>query len=372
MKSDVALVKCDSYDSALVEKKVREAVLLLGGIEKFIKPGSRVLVNPNLLTPNTPDTAVDTHPEVVRAVIRILKDINAKIYLGDSPSAFYGDRVQIEEIWNNSGMKKVAEEEGVELVEFSGSYWDKKFPLTTWLKEVDYLISVPKFKTHNLMILTGAIKNLYGLIPGVHKIELHKQHHRPKCFARTLVDLFEIVAPQLTIVDGITAIEGEGPGSRGNIRNPGLVIAGHDCVSIDSILAMIMGLGPEDILTTQQAAARNLGNSKLENIQILGEQLDVFKSKPFELPQTYLTTKFPYLIVKLFATLVRFYPEIDPKICDDCGACVKVCPQKIMISKKGRVYIKYSKCISCFCCQEVCPHAAIGTKKSLLAKLLKL
>ena len=373
MSSEIALVKCEDYSSHLVQAKTRQALDLLGGIEKFIKPGSKVLINPNLLTTKEPETAIDTHPEVVRAVIRILKEINCCVYVGDSPSAFHAESTEVEEVWEKSGIKKIAEEEDVQLVKFTNSRWQKIFPLTTWLDEVDYFISVPKFKTHNLTVLTGAIKNIYGLIPGVYKLELHRRYYKPEDFASMLIDLYQITPPTLTIVDGIFALEGEGPASKGKIRKLGMLCAGTDCVAIDSILAEIMGIKPQDILTTKEAARRNLGKTRVEDMRILGEKLDTFKAKPFEVPATFFrNTHFQVLLTKLFVTLVRFLPQIDAKICNRCGACIKVCPQNVMSERGQKVVINYFGCIACFCCQEICPNAAIGIKKSLVARILKL
>ena len=373
MTSTVALVKCNDYSSSFVEQSVREAVNLLGGIDKFIKPNSRVLIKPNLLTAKGPESGIVTHPEVVRAAIHLLKGVNAKIYVGDSPSPWYGDTRQIEKIWEISGIKKVAEQEKVELVRFNQSRWHGKFPLTTWLSRVDYLVSLPKFKTHNITILTGAIKNLFGLIPGLYKIELHKRFFSSKIFARMLVDLYEIVCPTLTIIDGVFALEGDGPGSKGEVRELGLIAAGNDCVSIDSILALIMGLKPEEILTTREAAKRNLGNARIEDIQLLGKQLSSFQGECFKLPATALQYRVSKPIAELVSRFIYFYPHIDSRLCSRCSACIKVCPQGVIKQRNdGEITIDYPGCISCFCCQEICPNAAISIKGSLIAKLLRL
>ena len=373
MTSTVALVKCNDYSPSFVEQAVRQAVSLLGGVDRFIKPNSRVLIKPNLLSAKGPESGIVTHPEVVRATIHLLKEINAKIYVGDSPSPWYGDARQVEKVWGASGIKEVAEQEKVELVRFDQSRWHKEFPLTTWLSRVDYLVSLPKFKTHNITILTGAIKNLYGLIPGLYKIELHRRYFSANVFARMLVDLYEIVSPALTIVDGVFALEGEGPGSKGEVRKLGLIAAGNDCVSIDSILSLIMGLKPEEILTTQEAAKRNLGNARIEDIQVLGKQLSSFQGERFKLPVTALQFRIVKPIAELVSRLICFYPRIDSRLCSRCSACIKVCPQGVI--KQGNeaaITIDYSGCISCFCCQEICPNAAINIRRSLIAKLLRL
>lgn len=372
MGSVVTLVKCADYSTDDVERAIRQVVGLLGGVEKFIKPNSRVLVKPNLLTAKAPESGITTHPQIVRAVIHLLKDINVHIYLGDSPSAWIDESKEIEFIWEKTGMKRVAEEEGVELVKFTQGRWRGKFSLTTYLDEVDYFISLPKFKTHDLTILTGAIKNLFGLISGRYKIELHKRYFAPRLFAQMLVDLYEVAPPTLTIVDGIVALEGEGPASRGKRRSVGLIAAGDDCVSIDSILASIMGLKPEDILTTQEAARRRLGVARIQDIQVLGEQLSAFVGQPFKLPVTTFKYKIPRPIIELIKKLVRFYPGVNARLCSGCGACLKACPVNVIKQKEGAITIDYSGCIACFCCQEACPEGAISIKRNLIARLIKL
>ena len=372
MDSQIALSSCKDYSAVNVQQAVRQAVELLGGIQRFIKPGSRVLLKPNLLTAREPETGIVTHPEIVRAVIRLLKQINAKIYLGDSPSSWTVKEKNTELLWEKTGVKQVAEQEQVELVRFRQSRWQDKFPLTTWLDEVDSVVSLPKFKTHDLTILTGAVKNLFGLIPGRYKIELHKKYFSPKAFAGMLVDLYEAVKPSLTIVDGVLALEGEGPSSRGIKRNVGVIVAGRDCVSIDSVLAFIMGLNPEDILTTKEASRRQLGISALRDIQILGQQPGLFTGGPFKLPLTNFKYHAPKFFVEFFKKVIRFYPFIDPQICTKCGVCINACPVKVIKEQNGILSIDYSGCISCFCCQEVCPSAAIGIKRSLVANLLRL
>ncbi|MFH1678626.1 MAG: DUF362 domain-containing protein [Candidatus Omnitrophota bacterium] len=372
MSSEVSIVKCADYSSPCAEQAIRRAIDLLGGIDKFVKPRSRVLVKPNLLAAREPESGIVTHPEIVRAIIHLLKEIEVQVYLGDSPNASIDDAQEIDSVWEKSGIKQVAREEGVELVRFNQSRWHKRFPLTTWLNELDYFISLPKFKTHDLTILTGAIKNLFGLIPGKYKIELHKNFSTPLNFSRMLVDLYEIAKPTLTIVDGVLALEGEGPGSKAEKRNLGLIVAGVDCVSVDSILALIMGLNPEDILTTKEAAARNLGNARVKDIRILGGELSSFISRPFKLPKTSFKYSIPAFIVKSVGKLIRFYPVIDLNLCLRCNACVRICPEKVIKEKDGDMIIDYPGCIACFCCQEVCLCAAISISKSILAKLLRL
>jgi uncharacterized protein (DUF362 family)/Pyruvate/2-oxoacid:ferredoxin oxidoreductase delta subunit len=371
VKSKISIVKCGSYDYSAVEKAVREAVDLLGGISNFVKPGSKVLVKPNLLMAKGPEYAIDTNPEVVRAVIRLLKEVNAKIYVGDGASVWPGQSKEMNVVYERSGIKKVTEEEGVNLVKFDNRRWYGTVLLTTWLSECDYVISVPKFKTHNYTVLTGAIKNLFGLVPDSYKLELHKRHPSPYKFARMLVDIYETVRPSLSIIDGIVAMEGDGPGTSGTLRKLGLVLAGSDAVALDSVMARIMGIKPLDVPMIKEAHSRKLGNADREDIDIAGEALKDIAGPPFKSPNTF-NMGVPEVLQKvLFHSVVRFYPEFDREKCVLCKTCIKTCPNSAIKVYNDRLLIDYSKCLSCFCCQESCPHGAIKVKRGLLAKLMR-
>jgi uncharacterized protein (DUF362 family)/Pyruvate/2-oxoacid:ferredoxin oxidoreductase delta subunit len=372
MNSKVSILKCRDYNPFLVCKETKKAIDLLGGISSFIRPKSKVLIKPNLLMAKQPELGITTHPEVVRAVVKILKEIDCQIYLGDGPSVWGKEIERVDEVYEETEMKKISKEEGIELVKFDKRRWRGKFPLTEWLDTCDYLVSIPKFKTHNLTLLTGAIKNLFGLVTGTYKTELHKNYFAQDDFARILVDIYEEAKPVLTVIDGIVAMEGDGPSSNGELRNTGLVLAGSDCVALDTILALIMGVKPFDILTTQEAAARGLGVADIDSISVLGEKLEDVIGEPFKLPRTSLNKKIPRPIVELAKRLIRFSPKVDYNNCNLCSVCVEICPNKVISIRTNRIFIDYSGCISCFCCQESCPNAAIKVKKSILTRMIGL
>jgi uncharacterized protein (DUF362 family)/ferredoxin len=373
MDSRVSIVKCAGYEPSLVQGAVRKAVDSLGGISIFIKPESRVLVKPNLLMAKEPEFGIDTHPEVVRALIKILKGIKCEIFVGDGPSVWGNQIENVDEVYERSGVKRVCEEEGVSLVKFDKRRWHGKFPLTTWLDNCDYLVNMPKFKTHDLTILTGAIKNLFGLVSGTYKTELHKDYFDKESFARILVDIYQEAKPALTVVDGIIAMEGDGPATSGKLRELNLLLAGADCVSLDSVMALIMGLEPFDILSTREAANRGLGTAEINSIQILGEKLEEVIAEPFLLPTTSPFKKnIPRPVINLAKKLIKYYPCVERDNCIGCAACIQACPNQAITMKNKRIVFDYSKCIACFCCQEACPASAIKVKKSVFAKIIGL
>jgi uncharacterized protein (DUF362 family)/ferredoxin len=368
-KTPLSIVKCSSYEPTLVRGAVKKAIDLIGGISKFIKPESKVLIKPNLLMAKEPEFGIDTHPEVVRAVIQLLKEIKCSIFLGDGQGALGNEVSDSDEVYKRSGIKRICDEEGITLIKFEKRRWRKHLPLTTWLDNCDYLINVPKFKTHDLTILTGAIKNLFGLIPGMYKAELHKNYYDEASFSKILVDIYQEARPALTIIDGIVAMEGEGPATTGSLRNLNLLFAGTDCVALDAVLALVMGIKPLDILSTKEASSRGLGTADINSIAIFGEKLEEVIGKEFLLPSTSIAKKIPIPIINLAKKLIKFYPHVEQKKCIGCAACVNACPVKAVSIKNNLTLIDYPKCISCFCCQEFCPESAIKIKKNLFAKL---
>jgi len=373
MSAQVAITRCAGYDPELVFKKLNVTLDLLGGITKFIKPGSRVLVKPNLLMAIEPESGIDTHPEVVRAMIKVLKGISCRIIVGDGPSVWGSYIENVGEVYRRSGMKKICEEEGVELVQFDKKRFRGEFPMTTWLDQVDYLINLPKFKTHELTLITGAIKNLFGLVWGTFKTELHKNYFKPDKFSKILVDIYKETSPALTVVDGIVAMEGDGPASGGKLRELNLILAGSDCVAVDSVMAIIMGVQPQDVLSTKEAAERKLGEADINKIEVLGESLKTAAGRPFILPQASMVKNLPQPVVNIAKKLIRYYPYVRHENCIKCAACVDACPKKVIeFNKNKRIVFDYSGCIACFCCSEACPSSAVKIKKSLLAKLIGL
>lgn len=372
MQGRVALVKCKDYTPSLVEEAVRKSIGLLGKFQDFIRPQSKVLVKPNLLIACEPESGITTHPEVVRAVVRILKENGCRIFVGDGPSVWGNQIERIAELHEQTGMKKVCQEEGVELVNFQRFRWRGKFPLSSWLDECDYLVSLPKLKTHDLTIMTGAIKNLFGLVSGPYKTALHKKYWERQAFSAALVDIYEEAKPTLTVVDAITAMEGDGPATAGKLREVGTIVSGWDAVAVDSILAVIMGLRPQDIPSTKEAGLRNLGVADLDSISVLGDKLEELADRPFLLPTTSIYKKIPLPIIKLARKFIRFYPQILHENCTKCGACITSCPENIISLRRERIEIDYRRCIACFCCQEACAFSAIRVRKSLGAKALGL
>lgn len=364
--SKVAISKCEYYDKGRVHDAVKRSVDLIGGIESFVKPGMKVLLKPNLLSARLPEDAVDTHPEVVRAVVRLVKSAGAHPCIGDSPGG-YGKN--IDEIFDKSGIKKIADDEGVELTKFSASRFVSGMPVARQIFDSDRIISIPKFKTHSITILTAAIKNMFGSVVGLYKAECHSRAPREEDFSKVIAKVYSAARPHLNIVDGIVAMEGDGPSS-GITRKTNLIMAGEDAVAIDSCLAKIMGLAPLDILVTKEAYGAGLGEADLSKIEVLGGDIKNFIVKDFKLPQTTPLKFMPRGIMNIMASLIRFKPYIDIKICRRCNLCKITCPVNCIEIEKDYCRIDYKKCVRCLCCHEVCPYKAISIKRNILTKMM--
>ena len=362
----VAITRCDSYDAGKVFDAVKRSIDLLGGIDAFVKPGMKVLLKPNLLSARAPEDAVDTHPEVVRAVVRLVKGARAVPFIGDSPGG-YGKN--IDEIFEKSGIKRISEEEGVELQRFTVSRFVNGIPIARQVFDSDRVISIPKFKTHSITVLTAAIKNMFGAVVGLYKAECHSRAPKEEDFSRIIAKVHSIARPHLTIVDGITSMEGDGPSS-GIIRKMSLIMAGEDAVAIDSCLAKIIGVEPLDILVTKEAYEAKLGEADLSNIEVLGDDLNTFIAKDFKLPQTTPLKYLPKSVINRVASLIKFKPHIDIEACKRCNLCKIVCPVNCIEIEKDYCRIDYRKCVRCLCCHEVCPYKAISIKRNVLTKLV--
>ncbi len=362
----VAVSKCGSYDTGKVFDAVKRSVDLIGGIEAFIGPGMKVLLKPNLLSARFPEDAVDTHPEVVRAVVRLVKSARAAPFIGDSPGGFGKN---IGEIFEKSGMKRIADEEGVRLETFTASRFVNGIPIARQIFDSDRVISIPKFKTHSITVLTAAVKNMFGSVVGLYKAECHSRAPKDEDLSRIMAKVYSITKPHLTVLDGIIAMEGDGPSS-GIIRKMDLVMAGEDAVAIDSCLAKIMGVAPLDILVTREAYLAKLGEADLSKIEVLGESLDAFVAKDFKLPRTTPLKYLPKSVTDCIASLIRFKPYIDNGSCRRCNLCKLTCPVHCIEIEKRYCSIDYKKCVRCLCCHEVCPYRAISIKRNILTKMV--
>jgi uncharacterized protein (DUF362 family)/NAD-dependent dihydropyrimidine dehydrogenase PreA subunit len=363
MKTTVSIVRCRSYNPGEVGSSVLRAFELLGGISSFVKKGEKVLVKPNMLSGRPPEDGVNTHIELIRAVVRLVKECGGIPLIGDNP----GGSMSPADVYKSSGFFSLAKEEGIQLKEAKDVKMVRGIPIASYFFECDKIISLPKMKTHSLMCLTGALKNMYGAVTGLNKSQRHKQFPLPEEFSSVLIDVFEAVMPCLVLMDGIIAMDGDGPAA-GTLKDVGLLIAGEDSVAIDSVFSYLIGMNPLDILTTKEASRRGLGQVALEDIEIKGESIRECFIKGFRLPRSKKILNLPQSVVKILAGFVRFGPYINERACKRCRICQETCPVSAITINEKISRIDRRRCIRCMCCHEVCPYNAIGLKRSIPAR----
>ena len=329
------------------------------------------MVKPNLLSAREPERAVTTHPSLVQAVVEEVKELGAIPLIGDSPG---GVEKGIQRVWENTGMAKVSEITGAELLSFEKSgVVEKRAPSGKryWVAkpsaECDAIISLPKLKTHTLCLMTCALKNMFGVIPGFRKGEYHKQAPKPKDFAEIVVDIYSVVRPQISLVDGVVAMEGDGASS-GDPKYLGIFLASEDAVALDAVCSHLMGLKPEEVEITAEAAKRGLGKIRLDQIEVVGEDLDGFKGLDFQLPSNRFLRLIPKFLVNLLAPYIWVRPAILDGNCTNCNVCVENCPVKTIHPGDPTPTYDYNDCINCMCCHELCPHRAVYLEKSWLSR----
>jgi uncharacterized protein (DUF362 family)/NAD-dependent dihydropyrimidine dehydrogenase PreA subunit len=370
--SKVSIIKCKNYNTKAVEDAVFRAVDLLGGIGNFVKSGDTVLIKPNLLSGRNPDEAVTTHPEVVRAVIRLIGKTGAKILVGDSPGTFFTTK-NVDDIYDKTGIARVVNEEKAELVRLDKPRIVNSYPISEAALNVSSIISLPKLKTHALTVMTGGIKNTFGLIPGHFKVECHRKKPRSKEFVKLLLDIYEIAKPKLSlsIMDGIVAMEGDGPAA-GTPKGAGLILASADAVSLDAVVSELVSIPSYKDIVMIEAKRRDAGEANKNNIEVAGETIADTKIKDFKLPKTYIRMDMlpDFIVNMVLGRFIRFKPVIDESICKKCEVCKNGCPVDAITINEDTSRINDKVCIRCFCCSEVCPYNAVFIKKGLIAGLL--
>lgn len=366
--SKVIIKECVRYHTELMTKRLNDAVNDLGGLEKFVKPGENVLLKVNLLTVKKPEQAATTHPDFVEAVAVMFLDFGCNVFIADSPG---GPFIQpmLKRVYKATGMKDIEDRLNITLnhdtssksvfVEDSVLY--KSMKVCNYLDNMDHIISMSKMKTHAFMTLTGAVKNMFGIIPGLTKAELHAQYPKLLDFAEMIVDVCNYAKPTLSFMDGIIAMEGEGPGS-GEPKVMNTMLVSDSPYHLDYVAAELMKMDPLEVPTIIKSIERGFIKEDLSDLEIIGE-VEPFIPEHFEHAKT---NTLGYESDKFLVRLLKRYPNIIKKDCIGCKLCAEVCPKDTIDIVNKKAVINYSNCISCFCCHEFCPTKAINTKRRLL------
>lgn len=380
-RTRVSIVTCADYTPSSVLKAVKEAVDLLGGMEHFVQPGESVLLKPNLLSPRPPESAVCTHPAVVEAVAGLTTAAGGKCALGDSPSLSGETPDSFRELIRTTGMLDAIERTGIDLLRFDDSGVEREIPdalvfrrilLSSALQGAEVLINLPKFKTHELTLLTGAVKNLFGCVPGRRKIEFHLQAGAdPVMFSQMLVDLLRAVRPSLNIMDGIVGMDGQGP-SAGRRRTFGVILASTDPVALDAVACMVAGVEPMIIPALRLASEQGVGIADPVMIEVIGASVEEVRIPDFLLPpRGDALSRVPSPVYRMARNQLVRTPAFLTAKCTSCGTCVEVCPVRAITEHNGRLRVDRGKCIRCYCCQEVCPEEAIVLRSGRLRGIVE-
>ncbi|MGN0867310.1 MAG: DUF362 domain-containing protein [Oligosphaeraceae bacterium] len=381
MTSRVSLIALDRYeDFPALLAALERALSPFGGMESLVHPGDRVLLKANLLAPARPEEAVTTHPQVLRAVIRLVKKAGAaEVLVGDGPGVG-----QTEENMRVCGLLEVCQEEGATPAPFRETTVfhtpenaiGKSLELTSWLTQVDVVISLPKLKTHVQMGYTGALKNQYGLIPGGQKGEYHFRLQNRDRLADLMIDINRTARVKLAVLDAIVAMEGPGPHG-GTPRKVGALVVGTDLAAVDVVGCELIGLPPGEYPLLQAARRGNFGATSLREVEVEGDSLESLKVKDFQLVKTPVNVlrilPLPGFLLKWLRGQVAPTPFIQKDKCIKCGKCQRGCPAKPAAISPGypeKGGVKKELCIRCYCCHEFCPVKAIALKRPWLDRLL--
>lgn len=377
LKPKVALARCTSYERSEVRSALEHIFKNLGQLRGFVGSGKRIFVKVNHLSPpSPPDRAVQTHPAFTREVLRLLLDCSAKVTVGDDIQGPPGDG------FTKSGYRAICSELGVRLVNLKETGFveidikGEVIPRTYIARpvlEADAIVNLPKLKTHSFTIYTGAIKNMFGVIPHGLRLNYHRQFIRNDVFARMLVDLFFSIPPRLNLMDAVMAMEGEGP-SAGYPRHVGLVLASADAVALDAVACQIVGFNPLGVHTTAIAHARQLGVGDIRQVETLGPALEEVTVKGFKHSAAATGLFRRWLPSILYASIQEqliLIPEVRQEKCTACLECVQMCPRQAISLIDGAAFIREEDCIHCLCCHELCAHRAIRLKQLPVGRLIR-
>jgi len=360
MKTRVAIAKCSHYDLELVIESIEE---IIANTDFPDCSGKKVLLKPNILSDSKVETGITTNPVVVEALVIILQKKNAsEIYIGDSPglhTASFDAR--------NCGIRDVCNRTGAIWVDFTAEprehIIDKgKYLMAGILDEVDVVISVAKFKTHQLMYATGCVKNMFGTLPGLNKSRCHARKPSRQGFAELITGIYRETRCCYGLMDAIIGMEGPGP-ANGNIRKVGYLIGSSDSYLVDLAQATIMGYEQKDIPILAMGKARNETDLDPVYPLLVPEELVIQDYRKVAIG------KEKAVVALLMSTLKkpfhRYYinkrplPSFNNEKCVRCRRCIDICPAQALSLEDEKISLKKDKCVRCYCCHEMCPKDAI-------------
>ncbi len=369
MDKQVYITKCPDYSEASIARAVDECLAAFGGVAGIAGDSpKKILVKPNLLLPRGPEDNSTTHPAVVTAVARRFVEAGHSVVIADSCGGVYNKSI-LSTLYKKTGMEFAAEKAGATLnydtSEVRRDAIDgeavKEFTFIRPAVEADLIISVAKLKTHGMTYYTGAVKNLFGTLPGLAKVSMHQRFTKRERFCEMIVDIERTLRPAFSIIDGIEGMEGKGP-SGGRTKKAGVMLAARNPHALDLAGCSVMGLDPRLAPTIVAGQKRGLAPKTADELEILGTPIGKVVTK-FE-PASSNSSAFIGLVpsfVRPFAEGLFFsYPKVDREKCVGCGNCARSCPREQIVVANGKATIYHDRCIKCYCCHELCPVKAIS------------
>ena len=371
MSQRVWLSRCGGYAPEELLRQVEEAFTALGVWEE-LKPGMQVVIKPNLVMSSKPEAAIATHPALVAAVGRCVQKAGGEVIIAESPGGPYTPAA-MKAVFRGCGYADMAKEWGFTLytecksreVSLPGAVRCRQLSVVEPFLTRDYLIDLAKLKTHSMVGFSGAVKNLFGAVPGLQKPELHCRFPEKQPFSEMLVDLCDFLRPDLCFLDGVLAMEGNGP-TGGSPRKVGVLGASKSPYALDVCGAALIGLEPESVLMLKEAHRRGLGPISPKECQLLKEQVETLAQPDFvkaKASSTDFLDRVPAFLRPAAKRLATPAPKIRRKECVGCGKCAESCPQHTIAIREGKAVIDYKQCIRCFCCHEMCPKHVIDIRR---------
>ncbi len=371
--ANVSLMPCDRYDRGLIKEKIEQMMGDLGGFDAFFKPGERVFIKTNLLMKKDPAEATTTHPLVIAALADYLVERGLEVVVGDSPAGPFTDK-NLREVYTACGLHGIMSEsiplnfqletKDVPVGEDEGCRLLRRITYMAALDEVDHVITAAKLKTHSMMTFTGAVKNMFGIVPGLLKVEYHMKMPEERDFAAMLVDLVAFKRPVLSLIDGIEGMEGAGPSAGTPIKLDRLILSddphGADLVAVESV-----GIPESEVPTLVEARERGLLAS--EPLVINHGVEPVVMKMPPNKGISFLAGRVPRFLAGTVERYLSPRPVFDHDTCIRCGDCYRSCPPEA-ISMTPYPEVDLSICIKCYCCQELCPVKAVTVKRRPLVE----
>ncbi|RJQ50690.1 MAG: DUF362 domain-containing protein [Nitrospiraceae bacterium] len=359
------IIRKASYDYKALRPVVFE--ILNSTCGDMVREKKRVIIKPNLLAAATPDKAIVTHPMIIKAAAEYVLEKGAVPQISDSPAVGSFHKILKESGITDAlaGLNVIYKEFRESAVIDVGEPF-RKIDIAGDAVNCDVLINLAKLKTHTQMMLTLGVKNLFGCIVGMKKPEWHFRTgvDREK-FAALLVKNFQAIKPSVTIIDGILAMEGEGPGRSGTPRELGVILGSNDAVAADITVCRMIGVEPDMLLTNRFARKAGLSDGEI----IIDGDLPAIRD--FRLPEITPLVFGPKRFHGYFRRHLVQRPVCNDSECRLCGECWKYCPAKAISPAKKKIRFDYDKCIRCYCCAEVCPHGALGARETFTGRIAR-